>query len=450
MSALSRLMGYVGLAQTQGDMERILVELAQAGVDETLLAELLPGRLELLDVELLRDVQLGSRILPLAAGLGLPSLAASNAWAVAPERTRAGSALLASDPHLEVDRIPAVWYEAVLDHGERWCAGATMPGLPAVLVGRTADVAWGLTYGGGDAVDSWVEECRDGRFMREVDGERRWLPFQRRDELVRRRGSSPLPLRIFENEHGVLDGDPHIDGRYLCTRWAAAHATGAASLAAMLELPEVADVEAAAGLLRNVEFSFNWVLADRAGAIAHQTSGRIPRRRRGNGLVPLPGWDPGHDWDGFVASEDLPRRAHPREGFVASANEDVNHLATVPLITLPAAPYRAQRIAELLSARSDWTVTDFERMQMDRVSLQARRFLEVLGPLLSSDERFDRDRRLGLRLRRQLARRRLVRDVLHDARRGHAQRGVLATPDASSCARRQWSRRISACWTTCC
>jgi len=317
---LARLMGYLGLAQTQGDMERILVELVQGGIDEALLAELLPGRLELLDVDLLREVQLGSRVLsPAARQLGLPSLSASNAWAVAPERTRSGSALLASDPHLDVNRLPAVWYEALLDHGERWCAGATMPGLPAVLVGRSADLAWGLTYGGADAIDSWVEECRGGRFMREVDGERQWLAFRRRDELVLRRGISPLSLPVFENEHGVLDGDPRVEGRYLCTRWAAAHGTGAASLAAMLELPEVRDVDAAAGLLRNVEFSFNWVLADREGSIAHQMSGRIPRRRRGNGLIPLPGWDPAHDWDGYLAAEELPRVAQPREALAGGA-----------------------------------------------------------------------------------------------------------------------------------
>ncbi|MEA2128138.1 MAG: penicillin amidase, partial [Solirubrobacteraceae bacterium] len=388
---LTRLLGYVGLAQTQGDMERILVELVQAGVDETLLAELLPGRLELLDAELLRGVQLGSRILPAALGrVGLPSLPASNAWAVAPERTRGGSALLAGDPHLDINRMPAVWYEAVLDRGgERWCAGATMPGLPAVLLGRSGDVAWSLTYGGGDAIDSWVEDCRDGRFLRAVGGERRRLEFSRREEVVRRRGSSPLALPVLENEHGVLDGDPRVDGHYLCTRWASAHGTGATSIAAMLELPDVSSVGAAADLVRTVEFSFNWVLADRAGAIAHQMSGRIPRRRRGNGLLPLPGWDPEHDWEGYVAPEDLPRNARPPEGFVASANEDVDHLGSAPVISLPAAPYRAQRIADLLGARHDWTVADFERLQMDLVSPQALRFLAVLRPLLADDPRFD-------------------------------------------------------------
>lgn len=385
---LSRLIGYVGLAQMQGDTERMIIELLQAGIDEALLAELLPSGIEGLDADLVRGVRLGSRVLPAATAPGAPSLAASNAWAIAPRRTRDGSALLAGDPHLEINRLPPVWYEAVLDYGERWCAGATMPGLPAMMIGRSDDVAWSLTYGCGDAIDSWVEECRDGCFARDIDGERRWIAFDRREEIICRRGAEPVTVTVFENEHGVLDGDPRKEGRYLCTRWASGDQTGGASLASILELPEAADVEAAAGLLREVEFSFNWVLADAEGAIAHQMSGRIPRRHRDSGLVALAGCDPGNDWQGFVAPEDLPRQACPAEGFVASANEDVNHFGNVPVITLPTAGYRAQRIAQLLGARSDWTVADVERMQMDLLSLQARRYVEVLGPLLADDERF--------------------------------------------------------------
>ncbi|MGI8729528.1 MAG: penicillin acylase family protein [Solirubrobacteraceae bacterium] len=384
---LARLIGYAGLAQMQGDTESMIVELLQAGIDEALLRELLPLGLEGLDSDLVRDVRLGSRFLPAAAGL--PSLAASNAWAVAGERTRDGSALLAGDPHLQIDRLPALFYEAVLDRGERWCAGATVPGLPAVLVGRSDDVAWGLTYGCGDAIDSWVEQCRDGAFARDVDGERRWIAFHRREEVIGRRGAEPRNVTVFENEHGVLDGDPREAGRYLSTRWAAGEQTGAASLAAMLQLPDTRDVEEAAGLLRTVEFSFNWVLADRDAAIAQQMSGRIPLRRRDSGLVALAGWDPDNDWQGFVAPEDLPRREHPSAGFVVSANEDINDLGNVAVITLPHAPYRARRLAELLGARSDWTAAELERMQIDVVSPQARRYIEVLRPLFEHDPRFE-------------------------------------------------------------
>lgn len=387
---LTRLMGYFGLAQTQGDMERVLVELLQAGTSAAMLEELLPGRLSMLDGDLLRDVRVGTRLLPLAAAqLGLPSLAGSNAWAVAPRLSGGGAALLANDPHLPVNQLPSTWYEAVLHHGDRWCAGATIPGLPAVLAGRNGEVAWGLTYGGADAIDSWVEDCRDGCCLREVEGERRWAAFASRSEVIARRGGQPLTLTIFENEHGVLDGDPHVAGRYLCTRWAAAQQTGAASLDAMLELLGAGDCRGAAALVRNVELSFNWILADRDGSIAHQVSGRLPRRAPGTtGLVPLAGWDARHDWTGFLAPDELPYRQNPAEGFVASANEDLDQRMAAPIITLPVAPYRYERIVALLRARNDWTVAGFEAMQMDRFSPQAARLLEVLRPLLAGDERF--------------------------------------------------------------
>ena len=388
---LTRLMGYLGLAQTQGDMERALVELLQAGAPPALLEELLPGQLAMLDVELLRDVRLGTRVLaPIPAQLGLPSLGGSNAWAVAPRLTAGGAALLAGDPHLVVNQIPATWCEAVIHHGGRWCAGATIPGLPAVLVGRNRDVAWSLTYGGADATDSWVEDCRAGCCLRVVDGERRWVPFSAREEILGRRGTQPLTLSIYENEHGVLDGDPYVAGRYLCTRWAAAHGTGAASLDAMLELPFAADCEAAMTQLRTVELSFNWIVADARGSIAHQMSGRLPRRALSTtGLVPLAGWDARHDWAGFLEPHELPCRRDPAEGFVASANDDVDHLAAAPIITLPVAPYRLHRIEELLRSRDGWTAAGFEAMQMDRLSPQAARYLEVLRPLLAGDTRFD-------------------------------------------------------------
>ena len=387
---MTRLVGFAGLAQTQGDIERLLVELVQAGVPDLLLRELIPGRLTMLDSGLLRSVTLGDRVLPPAAESGVPSMAGSNAWAVSPGRTAGDVALLAGDPHLEISRLPAVWYEAVLDHGGGWCAGATMPGLPGVYVGRNDDVAWSVTYGAGDAIDSWVEEARDGRYLRTVEGEDAWLPFRRRDEVIRRRGGDSVTTAVFENHHGVLDGDPRSPGRYLATRWAGGEETGAASLAVALDLMHVGDVRAAGALLGRVEFSFTWVMADRHGSIAKVMSGRIPRRRNPDaGVVPLPGWDPQHDWDGFLDADELPRQTDPPDGCIAAANEDVNHLAATTVITLPMPPYRARRIAELLSARDDWTVADFERMQMDRVSPQAQRFLEVLRPLLTDDARFD-------------------------------------------------------------
>src|SRR6185369_7280594 len=185
---MSRVAGFVALAQSQGDIERLAVEMTRAGVPTPHLAELFPGLVDDLDRELLASVTLGDRVVPpeVAWSAALPRLLASNNWAIAPRKTARGTAILANDPHLETNRLPAVWYEVVLAFGETFFAGATMPGMPAALIGRNATLAWGATYTFMDAIDSWVEECRDGRYRRVVDGVERWEPFRVRTEAIRR------------------------------------------------------------------------------------------------------------------------------------------------------------------------------------------------------------------------------------------------------------------------
>ena len=382
---LQRVVGYVTLAQSQGDMERLLVEMVQAGVPHGHLAELFPGLLGELDVDLLRRVRLGERIVPasLPWQSALPRTPASNNWVVAGWRSASGKPLLANDPHLEANRLPALWYEVVAELGARFCIAATMPGLPSFLVGRTNDLAWGATYAFMDATDSWIEDCRDGRYRRLVDGREEWLPFRTRTEIIRRKRKPSVTLALHENEHGLLDGDPFAPGLYLATRWSAAEGTGAASLAAAFRLLHAPDVAAGMEAVGVIETAFNWVLADRHGNIGYQMSGRMPLRRAGaTGLVPLPGWEPGNDWLGFAPAHQLPRALNPAQGFLVTANDDLNHLGHVHPINLPMGPYRAERIAALLATRRDWTAADLEEMQMDVVSLHAARFMEILRPLL--------------------------------------------------------------------
>jgi penicillin amidase len=388
---ISRLVGYVALAQSQADMERLLVEMVQAGVSNAHLDELFPDLLDGLDLELLAKVRLGERLVPPGVRWSrvVPRMLASNGWAVAPSKTARSSALLAGDPHLDVHRLPPLWYESVLEGGGgRFCIAATVPGLPAPILGRTDDLAWTLTYSYMDSIDAWIEDCRDGCYRRCSDGCDTWIPFRERREVIRRRGKPDLVVSYHENEHGVLDGDPREPGLLLAYRWSVSAGTGAASLSAALAMRRARDVKEGMRSLRQIETAWNGVLADRHGNIGYQMSGLMPRRRSGpRGFVPLPGWDPANDWCGFVPADDLPCSFNPPCGFVASANDDLNlRDARVHPVNLPLAPYRAERIRELLAARDDWTVDAFQSMQLDLESVQARRFMQVLRPLLPETE----------------------------------------------------------------
>ncbi len=383
--AVSRAMGYVQVAQHQADIERLLVEMVQGGVSREQLEELFPGLLEGLDVELVRELRLGERIVPEGVRWmsAAPRALASNNWAIAAKRTASGQAILAGDPHLEVNRLPAVWYETVLEFGGRFAVAATIPGLPFPAVCRTEAVAWSPTYACLDAVDSWLEDCREGACRRVIDGHETWEPFRVRSEVIERKRGAAVQMVIYENEHGVLDGDPHEAGLRLATRWSGAKGTGAASLAAGFAALRASDVGEAATALGGIETAWNWALADRHGDIGYQMSGLMPRRRAGwRGLVPLPGWDPGNDWQGFVGPEELPRASSPVSGYLVTANNDLNDLGREKPITASMGDDRAARIAELLERRADWRVADVHRMQMDVHSLQAERYMALLRPLL--------------------------------------------------------------------
>lgn len=377
---LSRMVGYLTLAQSQHELERLLVELVQAGVERAALEELFPAGLEGLDLELVRRVKLGERIVPEALRWSsvIPRMMASNNWVVSPRRTVSGRPLLANDPHLETNRLPNVWQEVVLRLGDRWAIGATMPGLPGILVGRTPDLAWGATYTFMDAIDSWVEHCRDGCYRRGDE----WLPFARRPEVIRRKKKPPHEVVFSENEHGVLDGDPQVEGYYLATRWASSR-SGAASLGSIAAMWEAANVAEGMEHLGRIETSFNWVLADTQGNIGYQMSGLMPRRRPGvRGLVPLPGWEPENDWQGFVAHSDLPRCINPEAGYFVTANHDLNEHGRASPINAPMGPHRARRIAALLEEKGQIAVEDNFAIQYDTYSLQAEGLMRVLEPLL--------------------------------------------------------------------
>jgi penicillin G amidase len=386
MFLISKLAALVGLAQTQGEMEHFLVEAVQRGVSRERLEELFPGQLGGLREELIRRVKLTERLVPESIWWtsGLPRFFASNNWALAGSRTASGKPMFCNDPHLEINRLPPIWYEVMLrwqsPDGPRYAMGGTLPGVSGVVFGRTPQLAWGVTYAFMDCIDSWIEECKEGKFRR---GDA-WIPFAQRSEILRRKRQAPVELTFYENEHGVLDGNPSVPGFYLATRWAGGEGTSAEALHAVCGMLTANTVEEGRDLLgRLSNASWNWVLADRSGSIGYQMSGKMPRRRPGvSGLVPLPGWDPGNDWQGFEAPENLPRALNPPEGFLVTANEDLNHLGRVRPLNLPMASDRAQRIRGVLARMKGATVQHMQELQYDVYSLKAEQFMALLRPLL--------------------------------------------------------------------
>ena len=380
---MARMTGYLTLAQSQGEVERLFIEMVQAGIDDERLEALFPGSTAGLDRDRLCRVQLGERIVPEGVKWGgaAPLMMASNNWVVAATHSATGNALFANDPHLEVNRLPNVWVEQVIELPDDTVLTANMPGLPGPLVGRKRDVAWGATYTFMDAVDSWVEECRGGRYRR-GDSFEEW--HERHETIVVKKGD-PVEVTFFENDHGVLDGDAGDDGFHLATRWAPSQ-SGAATLNAVTDVWGANSASEMQAILGRFETSWNWVIADSDGHIAYQMSGLCPiRHPQATGFVPMPGWDPAFDWQGFVAPEELPRSFDPPSGVIVTANNDLNHLGNSNPINMPMGDYRARRIEQVLT-EAPCDLATFHRLHLDTYSLQASEMMAILGSLLADSE----------------------------------------------------------------
>jgi len=395
---IGRLLAYGGLVVSQLQNERILVDMVQVGVADEKMRELFRPLLDNADFDLLRQLRVSSQLSDEALELitDLPRLAGSNAWAVSPARSATGSALLAADPHLEVHQLPAVWHEAVLSWGDgEYVMGATLPGCPLFAIARTPRLAWGVTYLKSDTADYFIEDCRPGgatgwQYRRGDD----WFDFDRRVETIYRKGNNPESAPILSNEVGVMDSDPQpgVAGYYLSTAWVGGAGGAGRSIATWLDVIAAPDAAAAMDIVRECPTpSLVWVFADRAGHIGRQACGWIPRRPPGiSGLLPIPAWDVRNHWRGRLPSDVLPRSYDPPEGFVASANENINSPGGPQLVTLVVPDYRCRRIRRLLAALPKATVADMQRLQYDVISAQAQDLLPIFLEALQPGELRDR------------------------------------------------------------
>lgn len=379
---LGKAIGFLGLADIQASMEKFLVELIQKGVAQKKIRELFPYLSDPIDTELIGRITLSPPLVPEAVKWlnRLPRLNASNNWAVSGRHTRSGFPILCNDPHLEVNRLPNVWQEVVLRLPGDTMLGITVPGAPALITGRNKHVAWGLTFSYMDMLDYRIERCRDGKYYRKEG----WKPFSVREEKIKVKKKDAVRIMAYENENGLLEGDPNDEGYYLALGWSVARGCGAADFNAIMKVMTSRSAEEAMTWFRRMEMvSMNWVVADTRGNIGYQMSGRHFNRPEGiSGLLPLPGWEEKYNPAGYNDPDDLPCVLNPPEGIIATANHDLNYLGRSHPINLCMGPYRADRIVQLLEAGSELDVAYMKDMQYDLYSLQAERLMKIIVPLL--------------------------------------------------------------------
>ncbi|MES2536672.1 MAG: penicillin acylase family protein [Pseudomonadota bacterium] len=324
----------------------------------------------------------------------------SNNWVVSGQLSETGKPLLANDPHLGLS-APGLWYFAHLSAPGLNTIGATLPGVPSVILGRNDRIAWGFTNTGPDVQDLFIERInpQNAKQYQTPDG---WADFTLRTETIKVKGAPDVTLEVRETRHGpVLTGASPFAGRapvdaakyVIAFAWTALRPDDR-TMQAAIDLNRAQNWPGFLDVVKNFSApQQNIVYADVDGNIGYIAPGKVPVRKPGNdlmGLAPAPGWDSRYDWDGFIAFDELPRRFNPAAQRIVTANQKIVGADYPHFLTSEwALPFRVQRIETLLDARPMHDMRSFAGIQKDHVSLAAR---ELLPVLLQTAPRSDRAR----------------------------------------------------------
>lgn len=312
---------------------------------------------------------------------------ASNAWAAAPSRSASGGTLLANDPHLEFT-APAIWYLARLELEAGGVIGATIPGMPLVLSGRSETLGWGVTSAYMDDQDVHIEQLNpdNPEEYRTPDGFKR---FETRGSIITIKDAAPITITLRWTDNGPVLPATHYNlgsitppGHVASLGWTVLSRNDTSMSAAMrlMQATSVREaIEVAEGFLAP---AMNLMLVDRS-EIGMKMIGAMPRRDAGHqsqGRLPSPGWIAANRWQGRLPYAANPEFIAPNGGIIGNTNNKVvdrpfpNHVSFDWGDT-----QRIQRWQRLMQAREVHTRDSFIEAQLDTVSFTARSLLPLIG-----------------------------------------------------------------------
>ncbi len=302
----------------------------------------------------------------------------SNNWVISGEKSESGSALLADDPHLGL-MTPAIWYQSTLQSNEQNMSGVTFAGIPGIIIGHNENIAWGITNVGPDVQDVYIEKINPDNPNQYLYNDE-WIDAEMITETIKVKGQEAIDHEVMVTRHGpVISEFAHENesDTVLSLKWTALEATQ--DLEAIPLMNKAKNWEEFDAAIEHFKApASNFVFAAKDGTIAYKASGNIPIRKKGESLVPVPGWNDEYEWERYIPHKELPTLINPEEGFIATANNKiVDDSYPYHISNVWAQPYRQQRILDVLNSKETFTVEDMKELQMDIKNLQAEEFVPI-------------------------------------------------------------------------
>ena len=312
---------------------------------------------------------------------------ASNAWAALPGRSASRGTLLANDPHLGLT-APSIWYLARLELETGGVIGGTIPGLPVILVGRSASLGWGLTTANVDDTDVYIEKLNPANpnEYQSLDG---FVPFFKKQSIIEIKGQKPVTLDMLWTENGPVLPASHYnlgaitpDGHVTSVAWTLLSGQDT-SFEAAFDIMVSGSVQAAMTASQTyIAPGQNLTLADKS-QIAMRTIGALPKRdprHQSKGRMPTAGWLAVNRWQGMFDASVNPVFLNPTGGILGNTNNKYIDRPFPEHISYDwGDTQRVQRWTRLMQNREVHTRDSFIEAQLDSVSPTARALLPLIG-----------------------------------------------------------------------
>lgn len=301
----------------------------------------------------------------------------SNNWVVSGRFTKSHKPMLANDPHLSLS-APMLWYLADIKTPYFHSVGATIPGLPIVVIGHNDYIAWGVTDGCVDAQDLYIEPDN--------------AKITTFSEVIKVKGKPDVVYPVRVSEHGPIISDVSDAskiGKHIALQWTALMSNDT-TMESFLELNYAKNWDDFRQALKKfIVPSQNFIYADTQGNIGYYLSGKLPIRKGWTGEMPVAGHQ-AFEWNEYIPFDKMPHTFNPPEGYIVSANNQVasSHYPYSLAYRCGVAPYRAQRIIDsIVHHPAPLTISDMAAIQNDTVSYLWKDFRSILLQTAPFNER---------------------------------------------------------------
>ena len=315
------------------------------------------------------------------------NIPASNVWAAHPKRTTSKSSLLAADPHNSLS-APGYWSLARLELKSGGIIGASIPGLPLIMSGRSKYLAWGFSAGNGDDTDIYIEQLNPSNKQQYKVGDS-FVPFNTNKEIIKIHGSKSKTINLLWADNRPVIPNNFFDINQIMPQNNVASIKSTAletfdkSYSSLFHMMTKMDLESAQAQFNDyVSPVYNMVLADKDN-ISLKVIGKIPKRNTnhfGEGRIPSQGWLKRNHWNGYYSYQENPGTMNPNNGIVANTNNKTtdkkfpNHISH-----RWGDNFRIKRLSKLMNEREIHTRDSFIEAQLDTISDAARTILPLIA-----------------------------------------------------------------------